>query len=235
MLVGVERQPVVDLREDTVLLAQRELELLAEDLRVEQVLHPEADAQRLVGIGGPDPALRRPQLVLTEVPLGDAVELLVIRHDQVRVAGQPQPRRVDTFGLEHVELGQEHRGVDHHTVSDDRRDVVVEHTAGHELEGEHLAVDDDRVPGVVAALVPDDQLALLREVVGEATFPLVAPLGADDHGSGHGSTLRLERGGAAGTAADARDDGHVGRSVVGGRKTRARDPAATFSTDRPRA
>jgi len=37
-LVGVERQPVVHLRQHAVLLAQRQVELLAEDLRVEEVL-----------------------------------------------------------------------------------------------------------------------------------------------------------------------------------------------------
>ena len=58
-LVAVERQPVVDPREHAVLLAQRQVELLAEDLRVEQVLHAQADAQRLVGVRGADAALRR--------------------------------------------------------------------------------------------------------------------------------------------------------------------------------
>ena len=89
-LVGVERQPVVDLGEHAVLLAQREVELLAEDLRVEQVLHAQADAQRLVGVRRADAALGGAELVLAEEALGHAVELLVVRHDQVRVARQPQ-------------------------------------------------------------------------------------------------------------------------------------------------
>ena len=93
-LVGVDRQAVVDLGEHAVLLAQREVELLAEDLRVEQVLHAQADAQRLVGVGGADAALGGAELVLAEVALGDAVELLVVRHDQVRVARQLAARDV---------------------------------------------------------------------------------------------------------------------------------------------
>src|SRR5207237_10002362 len=70
-------------------------------------------------------------------------------------------------------------------VADDGRHVVVEDAAGDELEREHLAVHDDGVPGVVATLVADDQLALFGEVVGEAALALVAPLGADDHCAGH--------------------------------------------------
>ena len=45
--------------------------------------------------------------------------------------------------LEHVELGEQHRGVDDDAVADHRDDVRVEHAARHELEREHLAVDDD--------------------------------------------------------------------------------------------
>ena len=91
-LVGVERQAVVHLGEDAVLLAQHELELLAEDLGVEQVLHPQPHPERLVGVGGPDPALGGPELVLAQVALGHTVELLVVRHDQVRVPGQRRRR-----------------------------------------------------------------------------------------------------------------------------------------------
>ena len=40
-------------------------------------------------------------------------------------------------------------------------DVRVEHAARHELQREHLVADDDAVARVVAALVADDEVALL--------------------------------------------------------------------------
>ena len=55
--------------------------------------------------------------------------------------------------------------------------MVVEDPAGHQLEGEALSVDHDRVPGVVAALVADHQVHLLGDEVGELPLALVAPLG----------------------------------------------------------
>src|SRR5262249_42868408 len=87
----------------------------------------------------------------------------------------------------HVELLDQDRRFDDDAVADDGCDVVVQDPARDELESEHLAVDDDRVAGVVAALVADDQLALLGEIVGEAALALVAPLGADDYRAGHTS------------------------------------------------
>ena len=89
------------------------------------------------------------------------------------------------LALEHVELVDQHRGIDHHAVADDGRHPRIEHAARHELELEHLAVDDERVAGVVAALVADDHRRLLGEIVGEPALALVAPLGADDHRAGH--------------------------------------------------
>ena len=148
----------------------------------------------LVGIGGADAPLGRAQAVLAQVALGQPVELVVVGHDQVGVAADQELPRVDPLGRQRVHLGQQHGGVDDHAVADHRRDVVVEDAAGHQLKGEGLAVDDDGVPGVMTALIADDQLHVLGEQVGELALPFVAPLGPDDHGCGHASLLRCESG-----------------------------------------
>ena len=189
-VVRTQREAVVHLGEDEVLLLQDDVELLAEDLRIEQVLHAQTHPRRLVRIGRADSPLRRAQPGLAQVALGDPVELLVVRHDQVGVAAHPQAAAVDATRGQHVDLVEQHRRVDHDAVADDRRDERVEDTARDELEGERLTVDDDGVPGVVAALVADDHRHLLGQEVGELTLALVAPLGADDHGSGHARLLR---------------------------------------------
>ncbi len=50
------------------------------------------------------------------------------------------------------------------------------------MELELLAVADDRVAGVVAALEADDRVRVLGEQVDDLALALVAPLGADyDH------------------------------------------------------
>ncbi len=90
-LLRVEGEPVVDLRENRVLLAQRHLELLAEDLLVGEVLHAQADAGGLVRVRRPDPALRGPQPRPPQEPFRDTVQLEVVGHDHVRVRGDEQP------------------------------------------------------------------------------------------------------------------------------------------------
>jgi probable phosphoglycerate mutase len=189
-VVGRQREPVVDLGQDQVLLFEDDLELLPEDLGVEQVLDPQADAGRLVGVGRADTPLGGAQAVLAQLALGEAVELGVVRHDQVGVAADLEPGAVDAAGLEPVDLGHQHGGVDHHPVADHRSDPRVKNAAGHELQGEGFLADDDGVAGVVAALVADHDLHLLGEQIGQLALALVAPLGADDHGTGHARLLR---------------------------------------------
>ena len=180
-----DRQPVVHLGQDRVLLLERDVELLSEDLRVEEVLHAETRPQRLVGVCRPDPPLGRSELVLAEPTFGQGVELLVIRQDQMRIAADEETGAVDALRRQPVELSEQHSGIDDDTVPDDGRDVVVEDAARHQLQCEGLTADDDRVPRVVPALVADDDLHLLGDEVGELSLALVTPLGADHDGCGH--------------------------------------------------
>ncbi len=122
---------------------------------------------------------------MPEETLGHAVELVVVRHDEVGVAGHDEPARVDPAAGEHVALAQQDGRVDDDAVADHGHGVVVENPARHELEGERLAFDDNRVPGVVPALVAHDEAHVLGEEVGELPLPLVAPLGSDHDSGGH--------------------------------------------------
>ena len=189
-LVSREGQAVVHLGQDEVLLLEDDVELLAEDLGVQKVLYPQADAGRLVGIGGADAPLGGAEAVLAQVALREPVQLGVVRHDQVGVAAHPQATALHPPGLERVDLLQQHAGVDDHAVADDRGHPRVENSAGDELEGEVLVAHDDGVPGVVSALVADDHLHRPGEEVGELALSLVAPLGAHNYGPGHARLLR---------------------------------------------
>ena len=190
-LVDRRRQLVVDLGEQLGLVLEHQLELLAEDLGVVHVLHAQADPGGLVGVGRTDAALGGAQLVLAEVALGHPVHQLVVRQDQVGAGGDLEPGAALAPPLEHVDLVEQHLGIDDHAVADHRRDVVVEDARGDELQGEGLAVDDERVPRVVPALVADDQVHLLGEEVGELALALVAPLGSDHDGRRHVALLEV--------------------------------------------
>ena len=197
--LGIQRQAVVDLREDQVLLAQDDLELLAEDLLVEQVLDPQADPRGLVAVGGADPALRRAERVLAQESLRHLLELQVVRHDHVRVAADDQPGDIDARLADLIHLLEQMAWIDHDPVGDHRGDVRVEDARGDQLELQQAALGDDGVARVVPALVADHVVHAVGEVVDRLALALVPPLGAEhDRGRHDGASLPV--GGASGPA-----------------------------------
>jgi hypothetical protein len=175
-LVGPQRE---------LLGLERSDDLLLEDLLVEQVLHADPDPRGLVGVARPDPPARGADLQLAEPALGRLVEQPVVGHDQVRVGRHAQAADVHPPAAQLVELLAEDLGVHDDAVADDARLARVEDPGRHEVELERLAVADDRVAGVVAALEAHHGVGLLGEQVGDLPLALVAPLGADDDDAGH--------------------------------------------------
>ena len=184
-LLRVNAAAVVDLREQLVLVPKRQLKLLGENAGVEQVLDPDAHARDLVAVGRPDAAARGADLRVAEEPLADLVEGAVVRHDQVRAGADQETLAADAACLERVDLLEEHLRVDDDAVADDRDDRRRQHSGRQHVQRVLLLADDDRVPGVIAALVPDDVLDAVPEQVGRLALTLVAPLGTDQHDRRH--------------------------------------------------
>ena len=171
----------VDLIEDGVFLGKGGLDLQAEDLLVQQILHADALAGGLVLVAGADAALGGADLVLAQALLVCAVEILVVRHDDVGVAADLEVLARDALGLQHRHLLDEHAGVDDDAVADDRHRVLVHDAGGHQVQGELLVAVDDRVTCVVAALVANDVIVIAGDKIGDLAFAFIAPLGADYH------------------------------------------------------
>ena len=136
-----------------------------------------------------------PDLGAAQSRLVRPVQGHVVRHDHVRAAADPDPADVDAARGEHVQLVDERDRVDDDAVADDRRDVRIQHARRRQPKLEHLVAADDRVAGVVAALVANDHRDLLGQEVRRLALALVAPLQPDDHGSRHQRSL-LNRGSA---------------------------------------
>ena len=117
----------------------------------------------------------------------------VVRRDQVRVGRHEQPSAIDAAVGEAVDLVQQHLRVDHHAVADYRDDARGQHAGRQHVQGVAFLADDDRVAGVVPALVPDHVVHAVAEQVGRLALALVAPLGADQHDGGHCGSLRQAR------------------------------------------
>ena len=179
---------------------ERGHDLLAQDRLVEQVLDADAEPRGLVGVAGADAAPRGADPELAQLRLARAVEQHVVGHDQVRVGRDLQAADVDAAALQPLDLVEQHLRVDHDAVADRAGLAGIEDPGRDQVELELLAVADDRVAGVVAALEADTRSALLGEQVGDLALALVAPLGADDDYAWHDAKVRAAAGSARGAA-----------------------------------
>ena len=83
--------------------------------------------------------------------------------------------------LERIELGEQLFGIEHDAVPHHAHGALQD-TRWYLMQDERLTLTRvDRVSGVGAALIADDQVRALCEHVDDFALPLVAPLSTDDH------------------------------------------------------
>ena len=189
-LVDRNGAAVVDLDEQVILDVEGALDLLAQDVLVEQVLHADAEAVDLVGVGGADPAARGADLPLAEKALGHLVHRAVVRGDDVGVGADEQLRDVDAARTQSVEFTEQHLDVDDDAVGDDGGHPLGQNAARQQVQRVFLIADNDGVAGVITTVELDDVVDAAGEQIGGLTFSFIAPLGADDNDGRHGWSLR---------------------------------------------
>ncbi len=157
------------------------LELRGEARGIAQVLHAERAPAHLVLVRGTDAAPRRADLHVAERVLARLVERHVDGQHQRAGGRDAQPRAdADTGRFELADLLQQRRRGQHDAVADEDRHVLVQHARRDQPQHRLAPADDERMPGVVAALKAHDAARAFGQPVDDLAFALVTPLGADD-------------------------------------------------------
>jgi hypothetical protein len=105
----------------------------------------------------------------------------VVRQDQATRLGDAQlARDIDAGATELADLLDQRGGREHHAVADEALHRAVQDSRGNEAQDRLVAVDHERVAGVVAALEAHDRGRVVGEPVDDLALALVAPLRADD-------------------------------------------------------
>ena len=152
---------------------------------MEEVLDAQADAVHLVRIGRANAASGRADLVIAAGALVGLVHEAVVGGDDVCVCRDQEARAVHASGCDGLNFVKKNVEVNDDAVTDDRGDAFREDACGQEVEGVLFAIDDDRVPRVVAAVEFDDVVSVLSQLVGCFSLAFVAPLGAENDDGGH--------------------------------------------------
>ena len=78
-----------------------------------------------------------------------------------------------------VDLAEQRHRIDHRAVADHASLARMQRARGHQAQDVFLAVDDDRVRRIVAALEADDDIGVAGKQIDNLALALIAPLRAD--------------------------------------------------------
>ena len=166
------------------------LEARSEDRRAEELGDADSAPGRDRLVGRSDAPQRRADLRVARGRLASRVHQPVPGEDDRRaVRDQQVLADLHARGAHGVDLGEESLEVEDDPRPDDA-DAAPDDPRGQQVEREVLVPELDRVPGVVAAVVPRHDLESVGEEVDELALALVAPLPAQDRQDLHGSSPR---------------------------------------------
>ena len=169
-------------------MGQQPRNLDVERRNIGKVHDADGAAANLVLIGRADAALGRADLGAGAIRrFAEAVEFLMQWQDQRRIVGQLQRfgADIDALPAQPRDLVEQREGIDDDAVADHAQLARPDDSRRQKAQFVGHAVDDERMPGVMAALEPDHDIGLLRQPIDNLSLALVAPLGADHHHIGH--------------------------------------------------
>ena len=169
-----------------VVVGAEAVKLGFERVEMRQIANADRAAADLVLVSRADAAPGGADLALACRRLAQAVQIAVERQDQRAVVRNRQilVRDRHALALNLGDLVAQRPGVEHHAVADHRQGA--RHDARRqqaELVG--LAVDHQRVAGIVPALKAHHHIGAAGEPVDDLALALIAPLGADHGDVGH--------------------------------------------------
>lgn len=151
-----------------------------------QIPQPYTPPRGLVGVGGADAPLGSSDAGFgAERLLFQPVDQGVKGQHDVRPLREPEVRGVYAAGLQLGDLLEQVVRVDHGPGAHHAAGLGVEDARWHKMQLEGAVIVHHGVAGVVPALKADDHVGALGQVVDDATFAFIAPLGAYNRGNRH--------------------------------------------------
>ncbi|MCH8333547.1 signal recognition particle protein, partial [Candidatus Sumerlaeota bacterium] len=185
-LFGVGRCLVKDVLEERTVITIQRVNFFPEGLVVAIISEPDALTRDLVGVGGADAPSRRADLARPPDLLVRQVHELVVRRNEVGIFGKMKTRaHLNPSGLQRFDFLLQDDRIDHQTVADHALNARVEHAGGNEVQDRLFIVDDDRVAGIVPALITRHEIGLARDHIDDLPLALVAPLASNNNHQRH--------------------------------------------------
>ena len=173
-----------------VMVRAQTIELRIERVEMCKIAHANGPPADLILIGGSDAAPRGSDLALAAGILAQRIEIAVEWQDQRAVVCNRQVVRSNLHPLpaQLLDLVAQRPGIEHDAIAD-HAERAAHDPRRQQRQLEHLFTDDQRMPGIMAALEADHCVGPLCQPVDDLALAFIAPLGADHGYIGHKPTL----------------------------------------------
>ena len=168
-------------------MGEQALDLVVQRIGIGEVHEPDRAPGDLVLISRADAALGRADLGSGDAPrLAMGVKFAMQRQNQRDVLGDLEVgrRHFDALRAQLLDLLDEMIGIEDDAIADDRQLSGPNNAGRKQRELISLAVDHERMAGVMAALEPHHDVGADRQPIDDLAFSFVAPLGADNDNIG---------------------------------------------------
>ena len=167
---------------DHVFFAHRILNVLFQQLQIQQVGNAQAASPHLVFVGRTDSTRSGADLDASGSVLRRKFDHAMVRKNHLgAVRDEKIPVDLHTRLAQRAHFFKKGHGIEDHAIADHASAGLTQHAAGDKLQHKLLALDDDRMPGIVAAGIAGYYRKILGKNIDDFAFAFIAPLGADDY------------------------------------------------------
>ena len=103
----------------------------------------------------------------------------------LRTGGNLEMLRIDSLGLQLFHFLKETFRVNNNARTDDTDGTRIHNAARHKAQRISFAAGHNRMSRVIPSLGTDNDIRFCRQVIYNLSFPLIAPLGTNDHSCCH--------------------------------------------------
>src|SRR6266404_5950333 len=168
---------------DHVFFAAGVFDVRLQETEVKQINYAQAAAASFVLVARANPARSGPNFYAAGRVFRRELNHAVVGKNDVRAVADKQIAIYsDPSFAQRGHFLQKRNWIEHHSVSNYATTALAQHPTGHQLQDKSLAINDDRVAGIVASGVTRHDGEVLGEHVNNLALALVAPLSADHDG-----------------------------------------------------
>ena len=167
----------VNFGDNSIFCFQINLQLISKGFGLHQIADTDAYASNLIHVAGTDAAFGGADFVIAQCFLLQLIKTLMIRQNNVCTVRNNQIAAINALFLHAGDFSQHNAGVDYNAVAQNVSLIIEQYAGWQQTQLIINVVNYNGMTCIGTAAVTNYSVSLLRQIVNNFTFTLIAPLG----------------------------------------------------------